>query len=186
MEFRGGYNGFSWKNDAIPAMSSFSRPDACRSSRFPGLTIGGHYNYPNYTWQDTYSGRYDVNWHRDRHQMKFGGEFLRVRDTKDWSLGRRGRYVFANRPSDAELERRFPADAWNDPSRWDVTGLEPFLQRYDINFHPDYLSTCLRPTLALWFGDTWRPADSLSLNFGVRWDADWGATDPPDVRSRSS
>jgi hypothetical protein len=113
--------------------------------------------------------------------MKFGAEFLRVKDTKDWSLGRRGRYVFANRPSTAELERRFPADAWNDPSRWDVSGLEPFLQRYDINFHSDYQVDVPRPTLALWFGDTWRPSDHLSINFGIRWDADWGATDPPNV-----
>jgi hypothetical protein len=181
MEFRGGYNGFSWKNDAIPGMSSCGCPDDTPEYAFPGLTLGGQYNYPNYTWQDTYSGRYDLNWHRDRHQMKFGAEFLRVRDTKDWSLGRRGRYVFASRPSTAELERRFPADAWNDPSRWDVSGLEPFLQRFDINFHSDYQVDVPRPTFAVWFGDTWRPADHLSLNFGIRWDADWGATDPPNV-----
>ena len=31
--------------------------------QFPGLTLGGIYNYPNYTWQDTYSGRAEVNWH---------------------------------------------------------------------------------------------------------------------------
>ena len=181
MEVRGGYNGFSWKNDAIPGMSSCGCPSDTPEYAFPGLTIGGQYNYPNYTWQDTYSGRVDVNWHRDRHQLKFGAEFLRVRDTKGWSLGRRGRYVFANRPSTAELERRFPADAWDDPSRWDISGLEPFLQRYDINFHPDYLVDVPRPTLALWIGDTWRTGDNLSLNFGVRWDADWGATDPPNV-----
>jgi hypothetical protein len=181
MEFRGGYNGFSWKNDAIPGMSSCGCPDDTPEYAFPGFTIGGQYNYPNYTWQDTYSGRYDVSWHRERHQMKFGAEFLRVKDTKDWSLGRRGRYVFASRPSTAELERRFPADAWDDPSRWDVSGLEPFLQRYDINFHPDYLVDVPRPTLAIWYGDTWRPSDRLSINFGVRWDADWGALDPPNV-----
>jgi Carboxypeptidase regulatory-like domain len=181
MEFRGGYNGFSWKNDAIPGMSSCGCPDDTPEYAFPGLTIGGQYNYPNYTWQDTYSGRTDLSWHREGHQMKIGGEFLRVRDTKDWSLGRRGRYVFASRPSTAELERRFPADAWDDPSRWDVSGLEPFLQRYDVNFHPNYLVDVPRPTLALWFGDTWRPANTLSINFGIRWDADWGATNPPDV-----
>ena len=124
--------------------------------QFPGLTIGGASNYPNYTWQDTYSGRLDVNWHLGRHETKFGGEFLRVRDTKDWSLNRRGTYVFNTRPSDAELERRFPADAWNDPAAWDISGLEPYLQRFDINFHPDYLVDMPRPTLALWFGDNWR------------------------------
>ncbi|MBI1876393.1 MAG: TonB-dependent receptor [Acidobacteria bacterium] len=183
MELRGGYNGFSWKNDAIPEMNRrfYSTPFFVPELAFPGLTLGGQRNYPNYTWQDTYSGRMDVSWHRDRHQMKFGAEFLRIRDTKDWSLNRRGTYVFASRPSTAELERRFPADAWNDPSRWDISGLEPFLQRFDINFHPDYGVDVPRPTLALWIGDTWRVTDNLSVNLGVRWDADWGATDPPNV-----
>ncbi|HJU42370.1 MAG TPA: TonB-dependent receptor [Vicinamibacterales bacterium] len=182
LEFRGGYNGFSWKNDSIPGMSSCGCPADVPEYAFPGLTIGGIYNFPNYTWQDTYSGRFDLNWNQDRHNLKAGIEFLRVRDTKDWSLGRRGRYVFASRPSDAELERRFPADAWGDPSRWDLTGLEPMLQRFDINFHPDYLVDVPRPTLAMWIGDNWRMTDALSVNFGVRWDADWGAVDPPNVR----
>lgn len=184
MELRGGYNGFSWKNDSIPEMDVqfHNTPFLVPEFSFPGLTIGGLRNYPNYTWQDTYSGRFDANWDKNRHQMKFGVEYLRVLDTKDWSLNRRGTYVFTSRPSTEELERRFPADAWNDPSRWDISGLEANLQRFDINFHPDYVVDVPRPTLALWFGDNWRLNDQLTVNFGVRWDADWGATDPPHVR----
>ena len=184
LELRGGYNGFSWLNDSQKAfdVQFHNTPFLVPEFSFPGLLIGGIRNYPNYTWQDTFSGRTDVSWHLDRHQIKFGGEFLRIKDTKDWSLNRRGTYVFSSRPSDAELERRFPADAWNDPLRWDIAGLEPFLQRFDINFHPDYAVDVPRPTMAIWFGDTWRPINSLSLNLGVRWDADWGATDPPGVR----
>jgi Carboxypeptidase regulatory-like domain len=184
LEFRGGYNGFAWKNDSQEAfdIQFHNTPFLVPEFSFPGLLIGGIRNYPNYTWQDTFSGRADVSWHRDRHQIKFGGEYLRIRDTKDWSLNRRGTYVFSSRPSDAELERRFPASAWNQPLRWDISGLEPFLQRFDINFHPDYAVDIPRPTLAIWVGDTWRPTNSLSLNLGVRWDADWGATDPPGVR----
>jgi hypothetical protein len=89
--------------------------------------------------------------------------------------------VFSTRPSDAELERRFPADAWNNPSQWDISGLEPYLLRFDINFHPDYLIDIPRPTLALWYGDNWHMTNNLSVNFGVRYDADWGATNPPGV-----
>jgi hypothetical protein len=186
MQIHGGYNGFSWFNDAIPSndVQFYNTPFFVPQINFPGLTLGGQSNYPNYTWQDTYSGRLDVNQHTGRHDAKFGGEFLRVRDTKNWSLNRRGTYVFNTRPSDAELERRFPADAWNDPSRWDISGLEPYLQRFDINFHPDYLVDTPRPTLALWFGDTFRVSNQLSVNFGVRWDADWGATNPPWVEDR--
>ncbi len=184
LEVRGGFNGFSWLNDSQKAfdVQFHNTPFLVPEFSFPGLLIGGIRNYPNYTWQDTYSGRTDVSWHLDRHQIKFGGEFLRIKDTKDWSLNRRGTYVFSSRPSDAELERRFPASAWNDPLKWDVTGLEPFLQRFDINFHPDYAVDVPRPTLAIWLGDTWRATNNLTLNLGVRWDADWGATDPPGVR----
>jgi hypothetical protein len=186
MQLHGGYNGFSWFNDAIPSndVPFHNTPFFVPEFQFPGLTVGGQRNYPNYTWQDTYSSRLDVNWHLGRHQTKFGGEFLRVRDTKNWSLNRRGTYVFATRPSDAELERRFPADAWNNPAAWNISGLEPYLQRFDINFHPDYLVDTPRPTLALWYGDNWRPADNLSVNLGVRYDADWGATNPPLVTDR--
>ena len=183
MQVHGGYNGFSWFNDAIPSndVPFYNTPFFVPQIQFPGLTLGGQRNYPNYTWQDTYSGRLDTTWHVARHDTKFGGEFLRVKDTKNWSLNRRGTYVFSTRPSDAELERRFPADAWDDPSRWDISGLEPYLQRFDINFHPDYLVDTPRPTLALWFGDNWRVTDNLSVNVGVRYDADWGATNPPFV-----
>lgn len=183
MQFRGGYNGFAWFNDVIPSNTQkfYSTPFEVPSISFPGLTVGGQPNYPNYTWQDTYSGRVDVNWHATKHDAKFGAEFLRVKDTKDWSLNRRGTYVFNTRPSDAELERRFPASAWNDPSKWDLSGLEANLQRFDINFHPDYGVNIPRPTLAIWFGDNWRASNNLTVNYGVRYDADWGATNPPGV-----
>jgi hypothetical protein len=183
MQVHGGYNGFAWFNDAIPSndVPFYNTPFMVPQISLPGLTLGGQANYPNYTWQDTYSGRLDVNWHKGKHDAKVGVEFLRVKDTKSWSLNRRGTYVFSTRPSDAELERRFPADAWNDPSRWDISGLEPYLQRFDINFHPDYGINIPRPTLAMWFGDNWRATNDLTINLGVRYDADWGATNPPGV-----
>ncbi len=183
MQVQGGMNRFSWYNDAQPSMDVpfHQTPFYVPQFNIPGLTIGGASNYPNDTWQNTYSGRVDINGHKGAHDFKIGGEYLRVRDTKEWSLNRRGTYVFNTRPSDAELERRFPADAWDDPSRWDVSGLEPYLNRFDINFHPDYLIDIPRPTMALWIGDNWRATSNLTINLGVRYDADWGATDPPGV-----
>jgi hypothetical protein len=182
-QLQGGMNRFSWYNDAQAQMDVpfHSTPFFVPEFDFPGLTIGGASNYPNDTWQNTYSSRLDVNWHLGRHETKFGAEFLRVKDTKVWSLNRRGTYVFSTRPSDAELERRFPASAWDNPAAWDISGLEPYLQRFDINFNPDYLIDIPRPTLALWYGDNWRITNDLSVNIGVRYDVDWGATDPPFV-----
>src|SRR5688572_32151875 len=36
----------------------------------------------------------------------------------------RGTYRFSITPSVEELDRRFPADAWNNPAAWDISGLE--------------------------------------------------------------
>jgi hypothetical protein len=183
LQATGGINRFSWYNDAIPSNDQqfYNTPFFVPRLQFPSLTLGGQYNYPNHTWQDTYSGRAEFNWSVGKHETKFGAEFLRVDDTKVWDLNRRGTYVFNKTPSTAELEARFPAADWNNPSAWNITGLEPYLQEFDINFNPDYLVNTPRPTLALWFGDNWRPSSSLSVTLGVRYDADWGATSPPWV-----
>ena len=40
-------------------------------------------------------------------------------------------------------------------------------------------STFPRPSWGIWFGDNWRVHNRLTLNYGVRWDVDWGAMAPP-------
>ena len=61
---------------------------------------------------------------------------------------------------------------------------------FDQNFHPGgWAIDVPRPTFAVWFGDNWRVNDQLTINYGIRWDADRGVASPPDVvptRSRST
>jgi hypothetical protein len=174
-EVRVGYTHFDWQNQlAIPALAS--TPNYV----FPSLTVGQRRNYPQEFFQDTISARYDLNWTVGTHDMKVGAEYLRWHDTGQWQLLSRGEFVFTRNPTD--LDRRFPADAWDDPTRWDVTGLDGFVQRYDLNFG-DWTIDIPRPTVALWFGDTWRMNSEFTVNYGIRWDADWGALDPPYVDS---
>ncbi len=61
-QLQGGMNRFSWYNDAQPQMDVpfHSTPFFVPEFDFPGLTIGGASNYPNDTWQNTYSTRLDV------------------------------------------------------------------------------------------------------------------------------
>ncbi len=174
-EVRVGYSHFDWQNQlAVPALADTS------NYVFPGLTVGQRRNYPQEFFQNTISARYDFTMHKGRHDVKFGAEYLRWHDTGQWQLLSRGEFIFTSAPPPAELNRRFPADAWNDPSRWDLSGLDFRAQRYDLNFG-DWTIDIPRPTVALWFGDTWTISDHFTVNYGLRWDADWGALDPPHV-----
>jgi hypothetical protein len=173
-EFRVGYNGFAFWNGVPDGL--YGTPQY----EFPGLTIGARYSNINASYQRTYQFRYDITWLRANHTIKVGGEFLRDHDNGVWELYKAGRFVFNTRPPD--LTRRFPADAWNDPSRWDLTGLNAYVQKFDQNYDSgNFLFDVPRPTLALWFGDTWRVRDPLTINAGVRWDADWGVFSPPGL-----
>jgi hypothetical protein len=177
-EVKIGYTHFDWQNLlAVPALQN--TPNYV----FPGLTVGQRRNYPQEFFQNTYSARYDLTMTAGRHDVKLGGEFLRWHDTGQWQLLSRGEYIFTSAPSD--LLRRFPVDAWDDPSRWDLSGLDASVQRFDQNFG-DWTIDIPRPTWAIWFGDTWRMNEQLTVNYGVRWDADWGALDPPHITTQAT
>ena len=64
-----------------------------------------------------------------------------------------------------------PAGAWDDPSRWDISLLQPYLQRFSVFFHEDYLVDVGRSQTAAWFGDNWRVSNSLTMNLGVRYES---------------
>ena len=116
-EVRVGFSHFDWKNLlALPSMAT--TPNYV----FPGLVVGQRRNYPQEFFQNTYSVRYDLTMNRGRHDLKIGGEYLRWHDTGQWQLLSRGEFIFTANPPD--LARRFPADAWDDPSRWDLSGLD--------------------------------------------------------------
>ncbi len=186
MQVKLGIDRFSWYNDPIPSnnVQFYSTPFGVPVFQFPTLSMGGQQNYPNYTWQDQYQGRLDINWHKGKHEMKIGGELLKDRDTKVWDLNRRGTYVFNKLPPAALLDADFPANSWNNPATWNISNLQPYLQEFDIFFNRDFLVDVPRPYTAAWFGDNWRATDKLTVNMGIRYDLDWAGLDPPRVTDK--
>ena len=179
-EVKGGYASFNWDN--LPLESMVGTPEY----NFPGLTIGAPYNYPQYHTGGTYSARYDLTWHASAHDVKMGAEYLRVNDTGDWYIQAAGRYTMTAVP--ANLGDLVPASAATDPTKWNLAGLSPITQRFDRNYarngFTDLFNT-LRPMYAVWIGDNWRVSNQLSLNLGLRWDADPSMAAPPGVTPNS-
>jgi len=174
-ELKIGYNKFNWGNQPQAGLENTIE------YRFPGLTIGKPYNYPQIFHQNNFESRYDLTWHHGIHDVKLGGEFMYVSNTGDWRIQQVGVMTFTSLPAD--ITTRIPQDAALDPSKWNFSGLDSIVQRFDQNFHAGGAWTIdiPRPTWAVWFGDNWRPINQLTVNYGVRWDVDLGATNPPDV-----
>lgn len=179
-EVKGGYSSFNWTNLPLPSMLGVPEYN------FPGLTIGAPYNYPQYHTGGTYSGRYDLTLHKGNHDVKMGAEYLHVNDTGDWYIQAAGRYTMTSVP--ANLGDLVPASAATDPTRWNLAGLSAITQRFNVNYgrngFTDLFNT-FRPMYAVWIGDNWRVSNQLSVNAGLRWDADPSMAAPPGVTPNS-
>jgi hypothetical protein len=173
-EFRGGYFRYHY-NNGVPENVALT-PEY----NFPGLVIGPAWNYPNPAYAPVYNVNYNLTWTIGGHDLKIGSEYRWGTETQWWPARARGRMFFSARPAD--IDRRFPLDAWDDPTRWDLSGLDPLALRYDVSFSNDYNNWQSRPTLATWIGDTWQVSQRLSLNLGVRYDVAWRDLAPAGVR----
>ena len=113
--------------------------------------------------------------------MKIGGEFIYVKNTGTWYIQQVGRMIFNSNP--ANLNAIFPASAWDNTAAWNIAAVpSSTVREFDQNFHPGSWGINIpRPTWAIWLGDNWRVNNQLTINYGVRWDDDWGVASPPDV-----
>jgi hypothetical protein len=146
---------------------------------FPGLSLGTPSNQPQNWFEDFFTTRYDLTWNVTGHALKIGAEFRAGGEEGWWLKGSRGTMLFSRLPADAE--RRFPADAALDPSRWDLTGLDALATRFTINYSNNFTFDTPRPMIAGWIGDTWSLSSRLSMNYGVRYDVSWEDMSPPNV-----
>ncbi len=171
-EVRFGYNNFDWARTPQPGQNTIEYDFA------GGLNVGKAYNYPQLFHQNNFESRYDLNLHKNRHDLKMGGEFIYVTNKGDWFIQQVGRMIFNSNPANMNS-----IITGVDPSSWNIASIPSNLVReFDQNFHPsDWGINVPRPTWAAWIGDNWRINNDLTLNYGVRWDVDWGVANPPDV-----
>ena len=181
LEVRGGYNNFDWTNAPQPSMLNVPEYD------FPGgLTIGAPYNYPQHPRQNNLESRVDLSWHKSKHDLKIGAEYIYVHDTGDWYIQTAGRYTMTSVPGN--LGALVPASAVLDPTAWNLSSLSSFVQVFNQNYSYSGWTNIIdtpRPTWALWVGDNWRATDELTINYGIRWDADPNVASAPNIKTNS-
>ncbi|HYM23593.1 MAG TPA: TonB-dependent receptor [Vicinamibacterales bacterium] len=176
LEIKGGYNGFHWTN--APQDSMQGTPEY----RIPGMTIGAPYNYPQTLKQDNWDGRVDFSVHKTNNDLKMGAEYIHVHDGGPWYIQRVGFFNFSQAPPQSVLTAAFPPGTDLDPTKWNVALLNPYVTNSNINFtQGDWTIDAPRPTYALWIGDNWRATSNLTLNLGLRWDADPNMASPPGI-----
>jgi hypothetical protein len=164
----------------VPLITDMASPELV----FPGLTVGPVNWMPQWHAQDFVSARYDLNLHRGSHDFKIGGEYTNARMWDDYHVLGRGQMTFTSLPLD--IARRIPASQALNPLAWDLTGLDPIAQRFNINYpKTDFEWVTPDPEFALWIGDTWRLNSSLTLNYGMRYTNYWGGATAPGITPNS-
>ncbi|OFW27070.1 MAG: hypothetical protein A3H97_21300 [Acidobacteria bacterium RIFCSPLOWO2_02_FULL_65_29] len=147
---------------------------------FPGFSVGPPWNFPEDWNQDNITTRWDLTWNKGSHDFKIGTEARVGKDTGWWEARARGQMFFSRLPD--RIPERFPLDAWNDSSRWDLTGLDASALRYVVHFAElggqndgkgDYSFDIPRPMFGVWIGDSWKMHDRFTLNLGLRYDVAW-------------
>jgi hypothetical protein len=174
-QVRAGYYSYYWKTDladGVPATPVYSFAAA-------GISYGATSFYPESFWENLPSVHYDLAWHKSKHDVKFGTEFLFRTDNGYWPNNSRGTINFQGNPGD--LAQRFPLAAWNDPGKWNLTGLDPLVSTVGQNFSNNWSIRTPRKEYAIYLGDTWHPLPSWTFTAGLRWDVDWGEYAPGEL-----
>jgi hypothetical protein len=150
--------------------------------RVPGLTFGAPYNYPQTLNQNNWTGRADFSIHKDKHDLKSAPSTSTCTTAARGSSSAPGSSrSTARRPT---WRRCCPPGQELNPGAWNLAPLNPLARDYQVNFarnESDWTIDVPRPTYAIWMGDNWRVRSDLTINLGIRWDADPNQASPPNI-----
>lgn len=164
-EIHVGLNHFQWQN--LPRVAS-------QQLRFPLVSIGGAYNFPQIFRQNTQQYREDAYYLRGKHSFRLGAEYLFTKHTGYFQQNVRGTAICGANP--ASFSAAFPNTS--DPTTWNYTLInqacaggsgESYVQGFG-NFNLNIP----RNQIGIWVQDDWKILPRLTINLGLRYDNDLG------------
>lgn len=179
-EIKGGAVIYDWALDPTahwgggPFPNAKVRAGGSKRLDFDDYSIGTATNSPQALGQNVYSIRNDLTTSYNamgRHDLKVGGEYLRNRSWLDWCNRCNGRMELSGTLAPANLGDFFPSAL--DASTWNIDRFSSNITRYDQAIGTFDYNT-LRHLFSFWVQDDWQMSDRMTLNLGLRWDADIG------------
>lgn len=133
--------------------------------QFPSVTTGPNGNTPQQTTVRKYQFRNDFTWQRGNHGMKFGGNYIYTKMGGYFYFGSAGYTVaFFDDPLAIASNKTLYPQAFATPGAVRNIQFAAGQASHDQNFHQ----------IAFYAQDDWRASDKLTLNLGLRWDANVG------------
>jgi hypothetical protein len=158
--------------------SPTGRGDGAPLISMRGYTIGHASNAPieedGDQWQIRNDFTYSFN-RGGRHTLVTGGEYIPHLTRLKQCDRCNGIIDATGGPIPANIEDLFPV--WNDVSTWNLAGISPITVRYTLLPIEgyDWIETP-KNIVAAWAQDDWQVTSRLTLNLGVRYDVETGAT----------
>ena len=182
-EFRAGYAAYGIEQVSLTEWSRHWQAPNGISTDGPNITLRGfqtgrNNNLPRYRDQSVFTVRDNFTMFFDaagRHDVKMGGEYLRLLD-ETRNCNRCGGVITANLgPVPGNIEQILP-DAFNADT-WNLAALSNLTSNYQVGVSDE--STFLTPLYMWkyggWFQDDWRIGSRLTVNLGLRYDLIWNA-----------
>ena len=132
----------------------------------PNQNLPRHQDQWYWSLRDNFTTSFDA---AGRHDVKMGAEFLHRTHIQDNMRNAAGSIDARGGPTPANIEALFPdpfnVDTWNLAAISSIT-------KNDVIGTGDFNNWLYSKKAAAWFQDDWRVTNRLTLNLGVRWDAD--------------
>jgi hypothetical protein len=177
-EVKGGYASIFWDvGSSVPWGAG--HPASAQGVEFgaPRINFNGFFigvsntNWPQTLMQENYSIRDDFSYSftaNGRHDLRAGGELLKMPITRHNCRPCMGIYDLANARPPANVEDLFPV--WDDPASWNLNALNPLIRNYSVGVGDFRGKLNRRKSIAGWVQDDWQIRPTLTLNLGLRYD----------------